>query len=237
MWALIGTYDTVLSQFVPDDTAEKLPKTWQVAVMTGDLLPWWGWLLVLAAIVIVGLLEELSRLTKAPNPVAASSQAGTQGATTFSDAAEQFRADLAHKAYLNRLALTGGVSPLQRGYNRAKFQQNPNEKAAILRLTQLRDEGVVIRNDAVSGKVNAETLEQWLNDVARWMRDVIEALKRVDEAKAEYFKTLDIVENARVQAPVLIQNRVDIRRFVNGFNQHDQRLVCLRDILKPYIFN
>lgn len=73
IWAAIATYDTVLSQFVPEKYSTHLPKAWQVTVMTGDLLPWWGWLLILASILVVASLEyaartgaEAAALAKAP---------------------------------------------------------------------------------------------------------------------------------------------------------------------------
>lgn len=69
IWALISIYDTVVSQLVPDDTAKSLPKTWQVVIMTGDLLPWWGRLLILwlilCTIVIIVLVETSRRLKPA----------------------------------------------------------------------------------------------------------------------------------------------------------------------------
>ena len=46
-WALLAAYDLVLSQFLPEDISKQLPKVWKVAVVAGNLLPWWGWLLIL----------------------------------------------------------------------------------------------------------------------------------------------------------------------------------------------
>jgi len=83
VWAIICVYDTVLSQLIPDFIAKKLPKTWQVAIMTGDLLPWWGWLLVLALIVIVALVEQLVRLTKQHNLISAANLAEDAVSSTF----------------------------------------------------------------------------------------------------------------------------------------------------------
>ena len=61
VWAVIATYDTFLSQFVPEEYSAQLPKAWQVTAMTGELLPWWGWLLILAAILVAASLEYAAR--------------------------------------------------------------------------------------------------------------------------------------------------------------------------------
>ena len=55
----LGTYDAASSQF----DWPKLPKVWG---MSGGLLPWWGWLLVLQAIFVYALFEYVRKLRKSP---------------------------------------------------------------------------------------------------------------------------------------------------------------------------
>ena len=64
IWAVASTYDLLLSQFVPDQWAKKAPKAWEAAVLAGDLLPWWGWLLILAAIIVAASLEYALRVAR-----------------------------------------------------------------------------------------------------------------------------------------------------------------------------
>lgn len=60
VWTLAAIYDLLLSQFIPEEYSRKAPKAWEVAAITGHMLPVWGWLLILASIIIVALLEQLS---------------------------------------------------------------------------------------------------------------------------------------------------------------------------------
>jgi len=61
---LLSTYDLWLSQLVPEKWAKNFPKAWEVAVMTGGWIPWWGWLLILAAILVVSSFEYAIRSTR-----------------------------------------------------------------------------------------------------------------------------------------------------------------------------
>ena len=119
------------------------------------------------------------------------------------------------------------------GFNRATFQRAPTRDAALLRLTQLRSEGVVIRNDAT--KVNNAThLETWSRMVSDWMYEVIETIKPVSRADSEWFLTLDTVPPARVQVPIRLAGQADISKLQSTYNQHDFRLVRLENLLKKY---
>jgi hypothetical protein len=63
VWVVLAAYDLVLSQFVPEHYAKKAPKAWEV-VLAGGLITWWGWLLILAAIMVVASLEYAVRLKR-----------------------------------------------------------------------------------------------------------------------------------------------------------------------------
>jgi hypothetical protein len=51
---IIGAYDAISNQFI-------LPKLGKIIGMSGTLLPWWGWLLVLEAILVFALFEYVRR--------------------------------------------------------------------------------------------------------------------------------------------------------------------------------
>jgi hypothetical protein len=61
LWGAIGIWDTALSQLVPDKISKDAPRVYQIAIwllnMTGGWLPFWGWLLIGASLLVVGTLE------------------------------------------------------------------------------------------------------------------------------------------------------------------------------------
>src|ERR1035437_9293491 len=57
IWTLLATYDLMLAELIPEEYAKKAPRAWEAAVITGGLLPWWGWTLLLAAIIIAASFE------------------------------------------------------------------------------------------------------------------------------------------------------------------------------------
>src|SRR2546430_17326968 len=72
-------YDLLLSHFIPEEISKKAPKAWQVAVIAGGWFPWWGWSLILAAIMTVASFEYAIRIKRsheasvsAPPPVSQS---------------------------------------------------------------------------------------------------------------------------------------------------------------------
>jgi hypothetical protein len=59
--ALLAIYDLFLSQFVPEEWAKKWPKFWMVIDHIAALLPWWGWSLVLAGMLVLASFEYAFR--------------------------------------------------------------------------------------------------------------------------------------------------------------------------------
>jgi hypothetical protein len=70
LWAIIAAYDTFSSQILPDTLAKKAPKVREVIVMTSGWLPFWAWLLLLAAILVFASLEFALRRTARVGAVA-----------------------------------------------------------------------------------------------------------------------------------------------------------------------
>lgn len=56
-WCIVSIYDQLLSQFIPEKISQHAPKAWEVTIMMGNLLPFWGWLLILAAILVFASFE------------------------------------------------------------------------------------------------------------------------------------------------------------------------------------
>ena len=55
VWGLVSTYDVVMSQFIPPDVAQGMPKAWQILLLGEPYLPgwpFWAWLLILAALLV-----------------------------------------------------------------------------------------------------------------------------------------------------------------------------------------
>jgi hypothetical protein len=59
--AALGAYDLFLSQFIPEQWAERVPRLYDIAVMSGGLLPWWGWLLLFQAVILASAIDYMVR--------------------------------------------------------------------------------------------------------------------------------------------------------------------------------
>jgi hypothetical protein len=60
-WGVIATWDTFVSQFIPEETAKSFPKAHQVIAMTYGWLSVQTWLLIGAGIVVLASLEYAAR--------------------------------------------------------------------------------------------------------------------------------------------------------------------------------
>ena len=68
LWVVLCTYDTLLSQVIPESWGQRFPKAREIVFMTSGWLPFWGWLLILAAGIVLASFEYAHR--RAPHPVA-----------------------------------------------------------------------------------------------------------------------------------------------------------------------
>jgi hypothetical protein len=57
LWFILSFYDTLISQFLPKETATKFPNLFQFVKMTSGYIPYWGWALILAGIFCVAVIE------------------------------------------------------------------------------------------------------------------------------------------------------------------------------------
>jgi len=120
------------------------------------------------------------------------------------------------------------------GFNKATFERNPTKENVILRLAQLRSEGVAIRNEAHQMLFTTH-LDAWTTKVTDWMKEVIETLEAKNAVDSEWFATLGEVPEARVPIPNLrLGGQTDRETFVAIFRQHDFRLARLDKLLTKY---
>lgn len=61
IFALLGLYDTLVSQLLPDDMVAKMPRAWKFISMTTGYLSWQSWLLIAEGLVILILFEYVCR--------------------------------------------------------------------------------------------------------------------------------------------------------------------------------
>ena len=57
LFCLVGVWDTVLAQLLPQELADKLPTIYDVAIMTGGLLSWYWWVII-GLIILSGIVVE-----------------------------------------------------------------------------------------------------------------------------------------------------------------------------------
>lgn len=129
---------------------------------------------------------------------------------------------------------TANEKMFERGVVKAKLSRGGAPDDALLRLTQLRTEGVEIRNDATS-MLYTSHLDEWAGRVQRWMEEVIKSIRFISPADSEWFATLDTVPQARVAIPsIRLGGAADRELFVSLFRQHDYRLARLEKLLQKY---
>lgn len=62
--ALFSAWDLLVSQFLPPEIAETMPRVYDFVSITSEFLPWWGWLLILMATITISTIEYLHRHIK-----------------------------------------------------------------------------------------------------------------------------------------------------------------------------
>jgi hypothetical protein len=71
LWALVGMYDLLLSQFIPPDLAQDAPRVWQILAKAEPFLPgwpFWAWLLILAGLFAATCFEYVVHTVRQSSP-------------------------------------------------------------------------------------------------------------------------------------------------------------------------
>ena len=101
----------------------------------------------------------------------------------------------------------------------------PAPSKARTRLTELRAEGVAIRN---RGQNLTQDLPAWLAEVRKWEEATIAAIKKIDEADGEWFRTLDTVPQPRIKVHALDKEHL------KTFREIDYGLTRLDHLIQKY---
>jgi hypothetical protein len=117
-------------------------------------------------------------------------------------------------------------------FKRTLFKDKKGDrKAVLLRLTELRDDGVTVRNTP-GFLTTPEEMKKWFLRVDEWTDDLLDALENLDAADAKWLATLDTLPPARVAIPNVRTGEKS--RFELVFRSLDCRLARLNDLLKKY---
>lgn len=103
-------------------------------------------------------------------------------------------------------------------------------------LSRLRAAGVAIRNDGRDIFTKRADFNIWNTRVDQWEKEVVQAIREVNEADAEWFAILDVVPKPRVKIRNLSTNSTDHPNWqgdhTRAYNQHDARLDRLGDMIR-----
>lgn len=105
-------------------------------------------------------------------------------------------------------------------------------------LSKLRTEGVNIRNDGEWVFQTQNELNAWQAKVIDWNKRVIEEIRKINEADAEWFSVLDVVGPPRVPIKLnqITYQMLQILTWVDDqqriYTQHDNRLSRLGEMVR-----
>jgi hypothetical protein len=103
--------------------------------------------------------------------------------------------------------------------------KRPMPPKARLKLIELRESGVALRNKGASLKGH---LKPWLAEIADWNDKAVSAIRLIDEGDAKWFQTLDAVPDARVGVSATGEEHL------KAFRELDFCLVRLNDLILKY---
>lgn len=133
VWACLSAWDLVISQILPEHVAKDAPKLWQVTArllnMTSGWIPWWGWLILGMALLVVCCVEFAFRSLREERLHHRYSQPDANAEKGFLD----FQADgIQAMADLTRITLAlnkdteGFAKGVSKFGNRIKYITNPH---------------------------------------------------------------------------------------------------------------
>jgi hypothetical protein len=116
---------------------------------------------------------------------------------------------------------------IERWAGAGRVDRAARKNAVRLRLTQLRTEGVGLRNKAFD--LTSDKEADWIGQTESWNEQVQRVIKRNDRADAEWFRTLDVVPAPRVVLP-----RKASSTLLHHYSMHDCRLERLDQLIQKY---
>jgi hypothetical protein len=97
----------------------------------------------------------------------------------------------------------------------------------LSRLTELREQGVNIRNDGMSLKGEDE-LASWIMRVDDWNKAVMGEIGKISKNDALYFKTLNLVPQLGFNCQILNHQHLKY------LNEHNERVRRLEELINKY---
>ena len=99
-------------------------------------------------------------------------------------------------------------------------------------LSELREEGVGIRNAGMHPFPNPSSWTAWQESALDWEGRVIEKIKEINEADAVWFKTLDVVPNPRLPLSLTKPPETWQAERRKLYGEHDFRLKRLGEMIQ-----
>lgn len=95
-------------------------------------------------------------------------------------------------------------------YRRRRFQE---QEDVLLRLAELREEGVALRNKAVHTTFEDDEFDNWNKDIEKWKKKLFKKTSEFSKVEGRRIQTLDFMP-ADVSA-VFNENQLHVLRYVN----------------------
>jgi hypothetical protein len=111
-------------------------------------------------------------------------------------------------------------------YQPVNFVVYEKRQRARIKLAELRDTGVAIRNECIT--MLPSRLPAWMARAEQWDTDATKAIAQIDHADSMWFATLDALPPARVPMSPLSAQQQKLYR------EHDFRLVKLEQLMNRY---
>jgi hypothetical protein len=111
-------------------------------------------------------------------------------------------------------------------YQPVNFVMYEKRKRGRVKLAELRDAGVSIRNECIT--ILPSRLAAWMSRAEQWNIDATKAIAEIDRADSMWFATLDALPPGRVRMTALSAEQAKLYR------EHDFRLVKLEELMNRY---
>ena len=99
-------------------------------------------------------------------------------------------------------------------------------------LSELRQEGVKIRNDGITPFPDKSTWEDWRVLALDWNKRVINKIKEINEADGVWFETLDVVPSPRINLYLKEEPELWQDDRIKLYGEHDCRLKRLGEMIR-----